>query len=149
MKLGTWFQTGKRDNGDTFVSLKDDRPDWLQDAVRDAHSDMLPDDWVYAECEAACNAIDEGSLKDDDDLHEHADGRVDIYTRARFQWAADKCNSILFAEAEERAKDASDGSGDIAEQLRLIQYHAIAAIATTMLDAAKEAADEEDERESA
>jgi len=142
MKLGIWFQTGKRDNGESYVTLKDGRPDWLYEAVYDAHNDMLPDDWVYAECEAACEAIDEGNLKTDDDVHEYADGRVDIYTRDRFKWAADKCLSSLYAEAEEQARDCGSDGADTADHLGAIQYHAIYAIASTMLSAVTDAGDE-------
>jgi hypothetical protein len=146
MKVSEWFVTGKRDNGDSFVSLKDGRPDWLQEAVHEAHGGNLPDDWIYAECEAACEAIDNGDLKDEDALHEHADGRVDVYTKARFEWAAQFCLTDLYSTAEGEAEEMGDTS-DVTEKLGLIQYHAIYHIAATMLQAVAEATDEEDAAE--
>ena len=149
--LGSYFVTGKRDNGETFAKCTDDAPQWLRDAIMTAHDSDLPNDWVYAECRAACEAIDEGSLgaNDDDDGRDdgrdHADGRVDVYTRALFMWAADMCLTDTFASAEQ---DAEDGAGTLegttVQQLTVIQYYAIRRIAAIMCEAyhaAKEAAE--------
>lgn len=139
MKLGDWFETRTRDDGKQFCMLKDGHPEWLKDAVYAAHDDSLPDDWIYAECRAACDAIDEGSLKDEDSLHGHADGRVDVYTKERFQWAADFSLTTLYAHAEEEAKEIGMSTADvpIADRIAVMQYCAIYQIASLML-AAKE-----------
>ena len=104
-ELSQWFETRKRAGGasdESFVTLKDETPDWLQAAVRDAHKGDLPNDWVFAECEAACNAIDDDSLSSDD-THDYTDGRVDIYTKDLFCWATDMCLSRTWSDAEEEA----------------------------------------------
>lgn len=144
MKLSGFFETRERVDGTKFVTLKDEHPEWLKDAVYEAHDDTLSDDWVYEECRAACDAIDEGSLKDEDGLHEHADARVDVYTKARFKWAADFCLTRLYAIAEEEVADLAPGAEvPISDRIGVIQYCAIRTIASKMLEAAKEHAEED------
>lgn len=160
-KLGTWFETKRRDpekRDTSYVTLKDGAPEWLRAAVYEAHDGLLPNDWVYAECEAACDFIDEyrereGSL-DEGDMHdalfEHCDGRVDVYNSAVFGWAAELCNSDLFAAAEERLADMGqpDPKEGEVKRLQQLQFYAIDIIANVMIEAAKEhgedAEDEED-----
>lgn len=137
--LASHFVTKKRGRGPKapfFVSLRDSAPAWLRDAIYDAHMGDGPRDWIYFECEAACLAIDDGALASDDDLHEYADGQVDIYTADRFAWAAEICLSDTMAHAEEALKDMGGHTGTLADQLGALQYCAIENIARTMLDAA-------------
>lgn len=144
-KLGEYFATGKRGgaDGESFVSLKDERPDWLHDAVREIHQGDLPNDWIYAECEAACDSIDCEILTDEDSVHEYADGRVDIYTRAIYQWAADMANSSTFSQAEEDVSDMGmESSTSLEKRIQAIQYCAVARIARAMMTAAEEASAE-------
>lgn len=133
------FETKRRDNGETLVTLKDDAPEWLKEAVQAAHQEDFPDDWIFVECEAAFDAITEGRL-DGDGVHEYADGRVDIYTQDLFQWAANMCHSNTFAAAEGTADDLGLHASDdgIVTRLTKIQYCAIAYIAEVMLNAYKE-----------
>lgn len=148
IKLGSFFVTKAREGAEvsdkTFVSLKDDAPKWLHEAIRAAHNGDLPNDWIYAECEAACDAIDAGDLgtdpeTDGDALHGYADGRVEIYTGKVFQWLADMWSSSTYSEAEERAKELGDrGGASIEEIVKATQYCAIEAIASAMLAAARE-----------
>jgi hypothetical protein len=137
MKISQHFEARKRDNGETFYTLKDDAPEWLLSAVRDAHQGDAPDDWTWNECRAAADAIDDGILDelDDDDVHDHADTRTEIYTRKLFQWAADMCLSSTYANAEDEANDLVGDKATIEDRLRTIQYCAIRAIATTILQA--------------
>jgi len=144
MNLSRHFETKKRQSGEAFVTIKEDAPPWLLSAVREAHDGALPNDWVFAECFAACEAIDDGALAvataiDDDceDLHHYVDGRVDPYTKDRFQWAADMCLTELFAAAEERASELCTDAMPMADRLGAIQYAAIERVATTILEAAR------------
>lgn len=45
--LSAWFVSAVRSNGETFVKLDDGAPEWLSDAVREAHGDEFPDDGCY------------------------------------------------------------------------------------------------------
>ncbi len=125
-----FFETRKRDTGEEFTTLLDDAPDWLKAAVRDAHNGALPNDWVFEECKAA---FDAGT--DPDELDDYVDGRVEVYTRPLFQWAADMCLTNMFAEAQEEASEFGRSSDDMEKRLQAIQYCAIRYIATVMVQA--------------
>jgi hypothetical protein len=90
-KLGaSMFQTKTRDSGGAFVTRMDDAPEWLTDVCREAHNDMLPDDWKYAAISAAFDRLAECDETDDlDDVaHEWADGYVDVYNSDLADWLA-------------------------------------------------------------
>ena len=141
--MGSPFETKTRDSGGgTFVTLRDDAPEWLQDTIREAHFGAFPNDWIYAECEAAFDAYqDQGERPD---THEHADGRVDVYTKDLYHWAEDMCLTDLFSEAEERATEfGPPNNSSVLGVLRVVQYCAIEMIAAVMFDAIE--ANKEDE----
>lgn len=141
-----YFEWKTRDSGEEFVILKDEAPSWMREACRDAmQSDMT--DWLWEECKAAFEAIDNESL-DEDSTHEYADGRVDVYTRERFRWAADHCLSSTFGEAEERAKELGGReSADVQEILGVVQFCAIEYIAQVILQAVEQNGEDEEEEE--
>lgn len=158
--IGKWFETAKRADGQhkgeadaTYVRVAEGAPAWVLDAVRKAHQGALPCDWVFDECRAAAEAIDNCEVDEEvggntgEWITEHADVRVDVYTKVLFQWAADFCLTELFADAEERAGDLGDAGEKLAIEKRLsaIQFCAIDAIARTMLEAFNERCDDEDE----
>lgn len=145
VKYAGFFEKKGRENGEAFVTLQEGAPDWLIGAVREAHDGALPNDWVYAECFAVCEAIDDGALTvspeiDDDmeDFHGYVDARVDIYIKDRFRWALDMCLTELFANAEERATELCSEAMPMADRLGAVQYAAIERIAEAMLEAVRE-----------
>lgn len=117
------------------VTLKKSAPSWLSDAIQEAHQGDFPGDWIYSECLAACEAIDSGDLTEDS-IHEHADSRVDVYTKDLAKWYAEFClsSTSTFSAAEERA-DELGTEGSINDRLMRIQYCAAAFIAETILGA--------------
>lgn len=130
------FIKDKRDNGETFTKLSDDAPEWLKDAVQEAHAGTFPNDWIYAECASAYEAIKDGAITDEDSIHEYADGQVDVYTKDLYQWGADMCLTDLYSQAEDEANDLGDDEvGETEKRFAMIQYCAIAFIARTMLEA--------------
>lgn len=116
------------------VTLSDDRPDWLYDAVQEAHAGSFPNDWVYSVCKSVCEAIDDGCLTDEDSVHEYADSEVDIYTKDLYQWAADMCLTDVYANAESEASDMGLPE-ETEKRIGVLQYCAIASIARTILSA--------------
>ena len=59
--LSAWFVSAIRSNGETFVKLDDGAPEWLSDAVRDAHGDEFPDDWCYDKLQSIACCICDGA----------------------------------------------------------------------------------------
>jgi hypothetical protein len=139
--FASYFKTGRREGGEAFSTLVDDRPDWLQEAVREAHQGTLPHDWIYAECRAAVESFVAGDLDDEDSVHEFAEGRVDVYTKNLYQWAADFCLTETFGFAEQEARDMGLPE-ETERRLACIQYAALRHIADVMFRACTEAADE-------
>jgi hypothetical protein len=110
-KLRAFFTTGTRPPGPVpvevkFVTTAEGVPQWLVDAIHVAHQGDLPHDWIYAECQAAAEAFDEGNLDDEEGVAEYADARVDVYTAELFAWAAEFCLTRTWAEAEAQAKES-------------------------------------------
>lgn len=140
--LASFFVTKRRGRGpkaETFVTLKNNAPEWLEGAVRDAHCGDLPDDWTYAECRDVCEAIDSGDL-DTDDVHEYADSAAEAYTQCLYQWGAEHRLGGLFSEAKSRVEDMGGyGDMDTADRIALVQSCAVEIIAETIVSAAKKA----------
>ena len=140
--FSSFFVSAKRDNGDTFYTLSPNRPEWLQDAVYEAHHGTLPNDWIYEECYRACQSIDDQELADEDSVFSYVDSRVDVYTKALYQWAADFCLTDTFAEAEAEAQDMGFPE-ETEKRIAAIQYAAIRHIVETMRDACAQVGQEE------
>lgn len=115
-KASTYFVWRKRDNGEDFVSLADGRPDWLQDAVREAHGDMLPDDRIYRLCSEACEAIGDWAGEEDGNIW--AESQVNAYTADRLRWALSHLDRLALAEEEYEATGyPSDGTVSVCDIL--------------------------------
>lgn len=136
-----YWKTGERiltgGAGEQYSYLTDDAPEWLKVAVRDAHMGTLPNDWIYAECRAACEAIESGDLTRER-FEDYADIRIDIYTSDLAKWEYDLKQTLLMAEARERLKDMSYTSFGIDEderRMQLLQYAAISLVCEVIMQA--------------
>jgi hypothetical protein len=96
------FESRTRANGEMFDALKDGAPDWMGDAIRDAHGDMMPDDWKYAAARSIVDSLASGADPDDDML-EALDGLVDVYTGRLTAWLAS--NTTRVGYCDERARE--------------------------------------------
>lgn len=79
------LETQKRDNGKSYVAFKRDAPEWMRDMARDAHGDLLPDDFIYEYIAEALEAI---SMADDAEDIERACDELepDVYTSGILKW---------------------------------------------------------------
>jgi hypothetical protein len=84
--LSETFITLKRDNGEAFIKLTDDRPEWMFEAVRDAHCGMSPDDRRYEMIKECVDTLLE--FDDWEDTHQMIDRLVDVYHTDRVKWLA-------------------------------------------------------------
>ena len=90
-----YFQTHPREASapvTTVYTLRDDAPEWVREAVREAHDlfDIMPDDLTYELCADAFAAVSGyASGFWDDDAHDFADSEVSVYTSARMAYISD------------------------------------------------------------
>lgn len=85
------FETKTRDNGDSFVCLKNGSPEWMTDVCRAAHDggNMMPDDFRYSLIKESAGAIhDAGDSTDLDDAYAEFSDAVEVYTSRLCAWAA-------------------------------------------------------------
>lgn len=124
-----FFKDIEKADGRTIVVLKDDAPQALQDAVREARGDKLPDDFIFATFADLLQRISEydaetvDELRDNDHDHEIIDSCVDIYTHDLLQWlASDSDNLEYLAQAAQDGWTVDDGMWQL---LARAQYYAI------------------------
>lgn len=77
-----YLTTKKRTDGNVFVTTTDDAPDWVVMIVRNAHEDMLPDDYKYDYIWNALEAI----TQYDDPQDAESDIEADPYTFDLLEW---------------------------------------------------------------
>jgi hypothetical protein len=109
-------------HGESFVRLRDDRPEWVHDAVYELHAGLLPDDWKYTKArdafEAIVNAGEDGDL--DRARAEFCDGAVDTYTGDRYEWLRSSLSRSAYVD-EAAENGLSHGAG-IADRIGAGQY---------------------------
>ena len=104
------FETDKRPDGETFVRLKDDSPDWMTDIIRTIHGDMMPDDTKYSMISEVADTLGEYERDSwDDCAHEICDGLVEIYNHGRIKWLESHLTRAYYCdEAQEQGLLAHD-----------------------------------------
>lgn len=153
------FEKASRPGGERFTRLREGAPDWVREAVRDAHgsdafSRMLPDDHTYAvvaECfeyiaETLEREIDPSDINFEDVEHEFADN-VDVYSSDLLAWYGSHTQrKALVEEAQQEGLTASDtDSQEIERQIMAGQYLERQRIYAAVVEAIKDQADKGDE----
>ena len=113
-----WFTGGKRDNGDTFRKLKDGAPEWLSDLVREAHGDMMPDDYRYGMIEGAIDAIAEGDEDEEDAAYRFSEGVPHDSNFQRFRWVQSHGSRPWYVDQANEANGGRWPEGGIVEAIR-------------------------------
>ena len=129
------FETRERDNGGTFHALKDNAPQWIADAVRAAHGDRLPCDWIYKQCDAIASDIRQAIIHEDIEPNELADSiavEADIYTASLTAWLADDIRNLDYCND---CGYTFDGPADLCAIIRGGQWLAKREIADAMIQA--------------
>lgn len=138
------FESFKRDGSeDTIYKLKDDRPEWVYELVRDAHGDFFPDDWRYEAIMDACGWIHDND--GDDDSGEFADQKVDVYTSDRIAWLASSLDRVSYCDEAAAEFGAGDTATDIVAMIALGQYAELSEVYGLVYRALEEKADAEDD----
>ena len=135
MNVSDWFERKTRGDGSTFYSLREVDgqypPDWLHDAVRDAHDDEMPNDWRYDTIHSIVLALEDGSDRD-----EIADSLVDVYTSDLIGWLAG--NTSRLAYVDDAAAEWATDCDTVEEQIRIGQMYCISQMVNILADAIDE-----------
>lgn len=141
--LSDAFETRTREDGSAFYCLKNDAPEWVRDAVREAHGGAWPNDWIYQHCAYAADALAE--LDDSDDPEDFggdfASQNVEPYTHCLTRWLADVPGAIEACD-DAAADGLTLGDGGIVDDLQAGQYMMLREIYATLAHACEEAQEE-------
>jgi hypothetical protein len=125
-------------DGTSRIILKDDAPSKLRDAVREAHGDKMPNDFIYATFADLLQRVTDydvetvDRLRDQGHDHEIVDGYVDVYTHDLLQWLASDIDNLEYlAQAAQDGWTVDDGTWQL---LARAQYYAIDAIMQHIID---------------
>lgn len=128
---------------ETITTLKDNRPQWVFDAVYSAHAGMFPDDWRYDKTQDAFGAIHDAGEGADlvETGDEFTDGAVDIYTHDRLTWLASNLNRPSYVD-EARAEGLIGEDADEVERIGVGQYMEAREIWAAVCQAVEDRAEE-------
>ena len=89
-ELSQAFEHKTRSNGDDYVCLKNGSPQWMQDAIHEAHENLLPNDAIYSLCERVADCFaDADEESGEEELREALDEiEIPPYTKDRMVWFA-------------------------------------------------------------
>ena len=135
-EMASSFETRKRNDGESFVCLKDGSPDWMTEVVRDAHSGMLPDDWTYQAVRECVDAVAEGG--EDAECPE-----PEIYTNALLGWLQSNLSRI--ARVDDAIRDGN--ATDLVGAIQWAQSEEYSEILSSVIEALRERAEESEDEE--
>lgn len=136
MGMAEYFERATRDDGTRYTRLRDDRPEWLQDAVYAAHDGELPNDWRYEQCKYIAGTIDDGN----DDAMDIADALTDTYTHDLLTWVSGDLNRVGYVDEALYEMGNPDG---LEQLIRAGQFQCLTVMAQTMINAWNEHANDE------
>ena|ERR1700747_398049 len=119
------------------VKLRDNTAQWIRDAVREAHGEMFPDDWVYDMCRKVASSIVEALEYGDfesvrDRQPELVDGLVDVYTSDLTAWLHSHVYRVGYCD---EASDGYEPDNGIVGRIMQGQYFEIGQIFSALLSA--------------
>jgi len=82
-----WFVTNaNRGDGVEYLVRSDTAPEWLSDAVQEAHDGEFPDDWRYQKCAEILSALAEAQTYRGEDRSDLASSLVDCFSADLLGW---------------------------------------------------------------
>lgn len=137
------FEWKTRTNGEKYVALKENSPEWMTSAVHAAHADMLPDDWRYKMIRHVLDYMGEqGEDLDEDSKYQICDDMVDVYTMHLVDWLTSHGRRVGYVDD---ANDEYGPSGNLEAMLQRGQYMEIEEIYDALFSFLEEMVDEEEE----
>lgn len=83
---------GEGDNAVYFQCIKENAPDWMTDLCREAHEDMLPNDWSYSFIEDALEKL--MTYEEADEIQLEAN----IYNHELLEWVGSNLNRSSYVD---------------------------------------------------
>lgn len=111
------------DERPAFFTLTDDAPEWITALVREAHGDMLPDDFRYEAIRHAVSYIEE--VGDEENAHGFADSMVDVYTSDLLAWLGSNTQRVGYVD---EARSELGGRNSIIEEIAQGQYEELSEV---------------------
>jgi hypothetical protein len=142
--MSEYFQRKTRDSGEAFYAFADDRPNWVYDAVMEAHDGEMPDDWRFDICDSLFDEIDADT--NEDSLSEIVDGLVDVYNSDRVKWLAGHLLRGGYVDEAVESFGVSD-SPDVYNMIGMGQYVCIEQMAHIIFQAIKDNVEEDEDDE--
>lgn len=128
----------------TFYSLKRGSPQWMTDAIREAHSGIFPNDWIYHSCKNIAGSMSDTDPSDwDDRVSEWADGEVDVYNADRTRWLASHLD--FGSEVDDAVEELGHSDQGIFGDIGIGQYCVLQRIAYALIQAVRAQAEDNDE----
>lgn len=95
--LARAFELRHRADGSPFYVLADGSPEWMTEAVIEAHAGKMPNDWTYKVCAYIASAA-AGYDEPEDYDSEIAGGVVPSYTSEVIEWMASDSDRRALAD---------------------------------------------------
>lgn len=142
------FVSKQRDNGETYFYLRDGSPEWMRDAIFEAHQAVGEgmQDEVYEACRDAAEHL--ADCDDwDDGAHEFADGAVSVYDAERVAWLSGH-STARGAMVDEACKEFGIAStATLSDRIAAGWYEWNRLIYEAVRSACEEAADDAEDEE--
>lgn len=137
------FIRDTRNDGKDFYKLRDGSPQWMTDAVHAAHGDIMPDDWIFDQCDSIARSLTEYEPERwEDAAHDIADGLVDVYNNDRARWLA---SHLAFGEMCDEATDELGQASGIYETIGRGQYYMLLRMVDAIVNALTDEAERREE----
>jgi hypothetical protein len=122
----TYFEYRTNNDGSQFVTLKDNAPEELRASIKNAHLELLPDDWIYNMYHLILASIHDYGVSSIDEIEENRyeiiEYLVDCYTSELTAWLNSNVSYVNYlTQALQEGVEVKDGF----QALQLAQYFAI------------------------
>lgn len=134
----SYFETGKLADGDEYYFVREASPVWVNEMVRAAHGDMLPDDIRYDMIVQALGTVSnfDEKVSQDDAQEEMMQVEAPIYTSELTAWLASNVNRYSYCDAaiEEYGASTTADYGMI-NRLQMGWSHEFSEVASAVISA--------------
>ena len=122
------FEHGTRtETKKPYNFIKQTAPVGLHDAIRNAHGDRLPDDFIFSKFEDILSRLEDYTINKADDLDDNrpeiVDSMVDVYTSDLTAWLAEDIRNVYYLN--EALESHTERDTDGFKLLAMAQYLAI------------------------